>query len=96
MLSGETCYVGAPDFVRDYMFLDDHVSAYVEPMKNKGAVGGAYNVSPGNPLTNAELASKLSACSVSKGRLYSAPIRVDIPKDPRIRIVRTSYLTILK
>lgn len=29
MLSGKTCYVGAPDSIRDYMFVDDHVNAYV-------------------------------------------------------------------
>src|SRR5438128_6125972 len=28
MLSGETCYVGSPESIRDYMFAEDHVDAY--------------------------------------------------------------------
>ncbi|HEX4920313.1 MAG TPA: GDP-mannose 4,6-dehydratase [Candidatus Bathyarchaeia archaeon] len=60
MLKNETCYVGAPDSIRDYMFADDHVEAYLEAAKNEKSVGGVYNVSPGNPVTNAKLAEKLS------------------------------------
>lgn len=60
MLKNETCYVGAPDSIRDYMFADDHVDAYLEAAKNEKSVGGVYNVSPGNPVTNAKLAEKLS------------------------------------
>jgi len=55
MLKGDTVYVGAPDSVRDYMFVDDHVNAYIESMESEKAVGQAFNVSPGKPVTNKEL-----------------------------------------
>lgn len=55
MLSGKTCYVGAPDSVRDYMFVDDHVNAYLLAMESESAIGEVFNVSPGNPVTNRQL-----------------------------------------
>jgi len=69
MLKGETCYVGAPDSVRDYMFVEDHVDAYLDVARNEGAVGGIYNISPGNPITNADLARRLSSIVGFKGRV---------------------------
>lgn len=55
MLKGDPVYVGAPDSVRDYMFVDDHVNAYIKSMQSEKAVGQVFNVSPGNPITNKEL-----------------------------------------
>src|SRR2546428_12689117 len=60
MLQGETCYIGAPDSVRDYMFAEDHVTSYVDAANSDQAIGRVYNVSPGNPVTNADLAKRLS------------------------------------
>jgi UDP-glucose 4-epimerase len=60
MLQGEPCYIGAPDSVRDYMFVEDHVNAYLQVMSSTRSIGQVYNVSPGNPVTNKELAEKLS------------------------------------
>ena len=34
MLKGERIYIGAPDSIRDYMYVDDHVNAYVLAMRN--------------------------------------------------------------
>lgn len=56
MLKGETCYVGAPDSIRDYMFVSDHVNAYRSVIDSEKALGEIFNVSPGNPITNKELA----------------------------------------
>lgn len=61
MLAGDSCYIGAPKSVRDYMFADDHVDAYLRVMESATSVGQVYNVSPGNPITNADLAQKLSS-----------------------------------
>src|SRR5438876_11766565 len=60
MLRGETCYIGAADSIRDDMFAEDHVDAYLDVAKSEKAIGKVYNASPGNPVTNAELAKKLS------------------------------------
>lgn len=60
MLKPEICYIGAPKSIRDYMFVDDHVNAYSLAMGSEKAIGEVFNVSPGNPVTNAELANILA------------------------------------
>ncbi len=56
MLKGEKAYVGAPDSVRDYMHVDDHVKAYLLAIKNAKADGQIYNVGTGIGVSNRELA----------------------------------------
>ena len=83
MLSGETCYVGAPDSVRDYMFAEDHVSAYVAAAKSPKAVGKVYNVSPGNPVTNAEVAERLMSLTGYKGKVVIGSYPPGYPQRPK-------------
>src|SRR5256885_6042593 len=83
MLAGETCYVGAPDSIRDYMFAEDHVDAYLDVAKSEKTVGGVYNVSPGNPVTNAELAKKLSGFTGFKGKLVFGSYPPGYPQRPQ-------------
>jgi nucleoside-diphosphate-sugar epimerase len=56
MLKGEKIYIGSPDSVRDYMYVDDHVNAYVLAMKNPKANGQVYNVGTTIGVSNKELA----------------------------------------
>ena len=56
MLKGEKIYIGAPDSVRDYMYVDDHVNAYVLAMKSAKAKGQVYNVGTTIGVSNKELA----------------------------------------
>jgi dTDP-glucose 4,6-dehydratase len=56
MLKGEKIYIGSPDSIRDYMFVDDHVNAYVLAMKNPKADGQVYNVGTGSGVSNRDLA----------------------------------------
>ena len=60
MHDGKTCYIGAPESIRDYMFVDDHVNAYILSMESDRAIGKVFNVSPGNPVTNRELVEMVS------------------------------------
>ena len=60
MLDGSPVYVGSPDHVRDYMWVDDHVNAYLLSMEKEAAEGEVFNVSPGNPTSNIDLAKKLA------------------------------------
>ncbi len=83
MLAGETCYVGAPDSVRDYMYLEDHVSAYLEASKSSNAVGRVFNVSPGNPVTNAELVKKLSDMTGFRGKVVFGSYPPGYPQRPK-------------
>jgi dTDP-glucose 4,6-dehydratase len=83
MLRGDTCYIGAPDSIRDYMFAEDHVDAYLDAAKSEKSVGGVYNVSPGNPVTNAELAKKLSHLTGFKGKLVFGSYPPGYPQRPQ-------------
>jgi GDP-mannose 4,6-dehydratase len=60
MLKGETIYIGAPDSVRDYMYVDDHVNAYVLVAKKPKANGQTYNAGTGLGVTNRELAEMIA------------------------------------
>jgi len=82
MLRSKTCYIGAPDSVRDYMFIDDHVNAYMLAMKSEKAVGKVFNVSPGNPVTNQQLATLLSEISGFKGKIIYGTYPPGYPQRP--------------
>ena len=82
MLDDKTCYVGAPNSIRDYMFVDDHVNAYVLSMKSDKAVGKVFNVSPGNPLTNRELAKTISELLGFKGEIVYGSYPPGYPQRP--------------
>lgn len=60
MLKGNKIYIGAPDSVRDYMYVDDHVDAYIRVMESKEAKGGAFNAATGVATKNSELAIKIA------------------------------------
>ena len=83
MSRGETCYIGAPDSIRDYMFAEDHVDAYLDVAKSEKAIGEVYNVSPGNPVTNVELAKKLSGLTGFKGKLVLGTYPPGYPQRPQ-------------
>jgi len=56
MLKGEKIYVGSPDSIRDYMYVDDHVNAYILAMNNSKANRQVYNVGTTIGITNKALA----------------------------------------
>jgi len=60
MLKGEKVYVGAPTSVRDYMYVNDHLNAYMCAMNNDKAKGQVYNVGTGVCTSNKELAEMVA------------------------------------
>jgi UDP-glucose 4-epimerase len=61
MLKGELIYVGAPDSIRDYMHVNDHVNAYMLAMKNPKADGQIFNAGTGVGVTNKELTELIAS-----------------------------------
>ena len=53
-------YIGAPNSVRDYMYVDDHVNSYLLAMKTPEAKGNAFNISGGKGFTNEEWTLKIA------------------------------------
>jgi len=60
MLRGEEVYVGAPDSVRDYMYVDDHVNAYLLIIRSAKATGQVYNAGTGVGISNRKLAEMIA------------------------------------
>jgi nucleoside-diphosphate-sugar epimerase len=57
MLRGEKIYIGSPDSVRDYMYVDDHVNGYVLAIKNPSKSNGQiFNVGTTLGVSNKDLA----------------------------------------
>ncbi len=82
LLKNETCYIGAPKSIRDYMFVDDHVNAYLLAMKSEKATGEVFNVSPSNPVTNEKLASILSKIIGFNGKIEFGSYPPGYPSRP--------------
>ncbi len=60
MLGDRPVYIGAPDSVRDYMYVTDHVNAYMLAMKSLKADGQVFNAGTGMGVTNKELAEMIA------------------------------------
>lgn len=60
MLKEEKVYVGAPNSVRDYMYVDDHINAYLLAIRNDRVNGQVYNVGTGVGTSNKELAEMIA------------------------------------
>jgi dTDP-glucose 4,6-dehydratase len=56
MLSGARAYIGAPDSIRDYMHVADHVNAYLLTAEKQTAPGEVFNAGSGRGISNRELA----------------------------------------
>jgi dTDP-glucose 4,6-dehydratase len=56
MLKDEKVYIGAPDSVRDYMYVDDHVHAYMLAIRDAKANGHVYNAGTGIGISNRKVA----------------------------------------
>ncbi len=61
MLQGEKVYIGAPESLRDYMYVNDHVSAYVAAIRHSAVRGEAFNVATGDVISNRDLAVQVAA-----------------------------------
>jgi len=82
MLDKRTCYVGAPESIRDYMFISDHVQAYQLAMGSDKAIGETFNVSPGNSVTNKELAETIKEITEFKGKILYGSYPPGYPQRP--------------
>ena len=60
MLKGEDVYIGAPDSIRDYMYVEDHVNAYILAINSKKADGQVFNAGTGIGISNRQLAESVA------------------------------------
>ena len=88
MLKDEQVYVGSPDAVRDLMYIDDHVNAYVTALKSD-IKNEVFNFSTGSSITMKELAFKIKELTS-----YKKDIILSFPPDYPWRPVVDQYLSI--
>ena len=60
MLNGIDIYIGAPNSIRDYMYVDDHVNSYILAMESQYARGQIFNIAGGRGYTNKEWTLKIA------------------------------------
>lgn len=56
MLKRNKIYIGAPESIRDYMYVDDHINAYINAMESPKGKGEVFNASTGVGTKNKDLA----------------------------------------
>jgi len=85
MLRDNKIYVGAPDSVRDYMHVDDHVNAYVLAIENQNSQMDVFNVSTEYGVTNKELALNIaSELDFDQNRIVLGSYPPDYPYRPMV------------
>uniref|UniRef100_A0A6M3MEA2 Putative GDP-mannose 4,6-dehydratase n=1 Tax=viral metagenome TaxID=1070528 RepID=A0A6M3MEA2_9ZZZZ len=67
MLHGETCYLGDPEPVRDFLHYTDQLNAYLAALENPDAIGEIFNVSSGVGVSIKELSDKVAELTEFKG-----------------------------
>lgn len=83
MLKNEEIYVGAPNSIRDYMYVDDHVNAYVLAMEKPNAGGHVFNASTGIGIKNGDVAVKLAdMIGYDKDKLHLGEYPPNYPNRP--------------
>lgn len=85
MLTKKNISLGNPKVVRDFLFVEDHIDAYIKVLGNKKAIGQAINICSGEGHSISEIAKKASKLTNFKGNInwHSSPIR---PNEAKIFI----------
>ncbi|MDO8589687.1 MAG: GDP-mannose 4,6-dehydratase [bacterium] len=81
MLAGEDVYIGTPKAVRDLMYVDDHVNAYLTLLRSK-EVNRTFNFGNGSGITMMELAKKIKSMLGFKGKIIAERFPPDYPTRP--------------
>jgi len=69
MLTQDKVYLGDPEPVRDWVYVDDHVDAYLKALGNRLAFKQAFNISTGKGYTTKETAELIAKLTGFKGNI---------------------------
>lgn len=85
MLTKDEVQLGDPETIRDWVYIDDHVDAYLKALGNQKAVGEVIQICTGKGYTTKETAETIARLTGFKGRTQwnSTPAR---PLDAKILI----------
>jgi len=88
MLKNKPVYIGTPKAIRDLMYVDDHVSAYLT-LLSSDLKNDVFNFSPNNGISMLELAKKIKEKLNYKGKVIE-----HFPPDYPYRPVTEDYLSL--
>lgn len=88
MLKGNDIYIGTPKAVRDLMYIDDHVDAYMKMIKSS-IVNQTFNFGTGNQMTMENLVEILKKKLNYKGKIFHC-----FPPNYPFRPVAEEYLSL--
>jgi len=71
MLRGANVYLGTPNSRRDFMYLDDHIDAYLMAMKHKDRGLEVLNAGTGDAVSIKELALQIAELIGYKGKILN-------------------------
>lgn len=60
MIAGNKIYLGIPDAIRDYLYVDDHVEAYVKAIEHSEINGETFNIGSGVGTSNKDVVLKIA------------------------------------
>ena len=85
MLKGDKVYLGDKTAIRDWLYVDDHVNAYIKALGNKKAIGEVIQVCTGKGYTTEGTAKLIAKLTGFKGDIIwnATPMR---PLDARVLI----------
>lgn len=77
MLSGKKVRLGDPDANRDFLYIDDHVKAYLSCLNNPKAIGQVFNFCTGKSITIRNLATQIAKLIGFEGEIlwHQTPAR---------------------
>ena len=71
MLRREDVYIGTPNSVRDFMYVDDHIAAYLEVMENDKASRQTFNVGTGTGISIGSLSEAVAKLTGYEGNIVN-------------------------
>jgi dTDP-glucose 4,6-dehydratase len=77
MLSGARVRLGDPDAIRDFLYVDDHIRAYMACLNKPKAIGQTFNFCTGKKISIRELSRKLASMTGFEGQVlwHQTPAR---------------------
>lgn len=83
MLNNKDVYIGAPNSIRDYMWVEDHVNAYLLALNKPAATGHIFNVSTGVGIKNIDVAYKIAnIIGFDRNKIHSKQYPSNYPNRP--------------
>ena len=70
MLTQNDVYLGDPEAVRDWLYVDDHVEGYIKALGNQKAIGESIQLCTGKGYTTKETAEMIANLTNFKGQIH--------------------------